>query len=278
MAQLPVEEWFYDIPIISRTYVSAVVATTLACQLGLVSPYHLFYSWPLVRRAGQYWRLVTTFLYFGGLSGDFLFHMFFLVRYCRMLEEGSFRGRRSDFLWMMILGSSSMLVLSSLFDTDKHVPFLSSSLTFMLTYLWCRRNPTVAINFLGLFTFNAPYLPWGLGLVVGHIYYYFEDVYPRMAGSHGHRPLSAPDVVKVLCGEGRAAFARDARLDDAADVDMELLADADLHDGHAADHAPPADDGDGDGDDGLDGVAPGGYRFGGPAPGAGGPDGLRQRR
>ncbi len=35
---------------------------------------------------------------------DFVFHMFFLVKYCKTLEEGSFRGRSSDFLWMLLLG------------------------------------------------------------------------------------------------------------------------------------------------------------------------------
>ena len=46
----------------------------------------------------------TTFLFFGLLSLDFLFHMYFLVRYCRLLEEGEFRGRTADFLVMVGFG------------------------------------------------------------------------------------------------------------------------------------------------------------------------------
>lgn len=38
---------------------------------------------------------------------DFVFHMFFLVKYCKALEEGSFRSRSSDFLWMLIFGAST---------------------------------------------------------------------------------------------------------------------------------------------------------------------------
>jgi Der1-like family len=34
-----------------------------------------------------------------------VFHMFFLVKYCKALEEGSFRSRSSDFLWMLIFGA-----------------------------------------------------------------------------------------------------------------------------------------------------------------------------
>jgi Derlin-2/3 len=34
------------------------------------------------------WRLLTNFFFFGSLGLDFVFHMFFLVKYCKSLEEG----------------------------------------------------------------------------------------------------------------------------------------------------------------------------------------------
>ena len=63
------------------------------------------------------------------------------------------------------------------------------------------------MSLLGLITFNAPFLPWTLlgfsilihnvipyadmlGFVVGHLYYYLEDVYPIMPG--GKRILATP--------------------------------------------------------------------------------------
>ena len=36
--------------------------------------------------------------------------MFFLIRYCKMLEEGSFRGRSGDFFYMLLLGATGMVV------------------------------------------------------------------------------------------------------------------------------------------------------------------------
>ena len=42
--------------------------------------------------------------------------------------------------------------------------FLGEALTTMIVYVWCRRNPNVRYNFFGLFTFQAPYLPWILVL------------------------------------------------------------------------------------------------------------------
>ena len=57
------------------------------------------------------------------------------------------------------------------------------------------------MNFLGLFPFTAPYLPWVLfgfsfllgnspvvdmmGIAAGHIYFYFDDVYPEVARIRG---------------------------------------------------------------------------------------------
>jgi hypothetical protein len=127
-----------------------------------------------------------------------------------MLEEGSFRGRTADFMWMLLLGAIGMTIVGPVV----HLMFLGSSLTFMMVYVWSRRNPDVRLNFLGVLNFNAPMLPWvlmifslllnnsfptndALGIVFGHIYYFLDDVYPYTSGS-GKRYLRAPLFVKQL--------------------------------------------------------------------------------
>jgi hypothetical protein len=42
------------------------------------------------------------------------------------------------------------------------------------------------------------YIPWAdlLGLVIGHLYYFLEDVYPRMPGSAGRRILKTPEFIR----------------------------------------------------------------------------------
>lgn len=42
-----------------------------------------------------------------GAGLDFVFHMFFLIKYSKSLEEGSFRGRSADFLWMLLIGEAA---------------------------------------------------------------------------------------------------------------------------------------------------------------------------
>ncbi len=171
----------------------------------------LYYSWALIREKCQWWRLLTNFFFFGAnLSIDFMFHIFFLVRYCSALEDGSFRGRAADFCYFIAIGAVQMLCVAPF--VGQH--FLGVSLTFMMVYLWGRRNPHSRINFLG-FTFTAPYLPWVmlgfsvllsgaagasadlLGICVGHVYYFLEDVYPQMIPSR-RRLLKTPRAFLCL--------------------------------------------------------------------------------
>jgi Derlin-2/3 len=133
-----------------------------------------------------------------------------MMHYSRMLEETSFRDRSADFVYMLLFGSA----LLCLIGPQAKLRFLSSALTFMMVYVWSRNNPHVRTSFLGLFTFNAPYLPiillifsfclnnslpvvGLLGIIVGHVYYFLEDIYPKITG---RRPLSTPRFLRILIG------------------------------------------------------------------------------
>lgn len=91
-------------------------------------------------------------------------------------------------------------------------------------YIWGRspENAHVRMGFLGLFPFSAPYLPWILllfsmfignpietdllGIVVGHVYYFLEFVYPHLARVRGWRRqklLVTPRFLHYLCGSRR---------------------------------------------------------------------------
>ncbi|KAJ3026224.1 UNVERIFIED_CONTAM: Derlin-2 [Siphonaria sp. JEL0065] len=140
----PLKEWYYELPIVTRSYITLVFIETLACQLDLIRPFQLHFSYDLVFKGHQYWRLLTSFLYFGGLSVDFIF-MFFLVQYSRTLEDGYFRGRTLDFAWMLLLSMAAIVTLT---------PILWS---------W----PTGDL----------------VGLMVGRTYFFFDDVWPSGGGT-----------------------------------------------------------------------------------------------
>ncbi|KAL3773334.1 hypothetical protein ACHAW5_010011 [Stephanodiscus triporus] len=207
--------WYLEIPVISRLYFTGAFLTTAGCALDIISPFSLYFNFDLIFHQGQIWRLITTYLFFGMFSIDFLFHMYFLVRYCRSLEEGDFRGRTAHFVMMIIFGVTFMTLVAPFVS----VHFLGSSLSFMMVYVWGRRNEDMRMSFLGVFTFNAPYLPWVMlafsmllghnvtidviGILVGHTYYFLEYVYPAVAEIRGwkcKKILEPPRILHWLCG------------------------------------------------------------------------------
>ncbi|TVY38175.1 Derlin, partial [Lachnellula subtilissima] len=201
-AGFPLETWFWEMPLCTRWWTTATVLTSALVQCQIVTPFQLFYSFRAVFFKNQYWRLLTTFVYFGPLSLDLVFHVFFLQRYSRLLEEASGRSP-AHFSWLLLYACTCLICLSPLVS----MPFLGHPLSSTLVYIWSRRNPDTRLSLMGLLVFTAPYLPWVLmgfslvvhgtipkdeimGVVIGHVYYFFSDVYPPL--HNGSRPFDPP--------------------------------------------------------------------------------------
>ncbi|KAF2457088.1 Der1-like family-domain-containing protein [Lineolata rhizophorae] len=216
-AHFPLEQWFYELPICTRTWTTATVLVSILVQCRFLTPFQLFYSYRAVFVKRQVWRLLTTFCYFGPLSLDLIFHVFFLQRYARLLEEEAGGlgaavpgaggqvawGGAARFSWLLAYAASALVALAPVFG----MPFLGSALSSTLVYIWARKNPETRLSIFGLLVFRAPFLPWVLivfslvmhgsvpkdelcGAAVGHVWYFFNDVYPSL--HDGHRPLDPP--------------------------------------------------------------------------------------
>jgi hypothetical protein len=75
---------------------------------------------------------------------------------------------------------------------------LGPSLVMMIIYLWSRKNPNVTMSFMFGLRFLSFYFPWVLigfnvlmgglplleifGVIVGHIYYFLDEIYPNTGG------------------------------------------------------------------------------------------------
>lgn len=134
-------------------------------------------------------------------------YAYLVARYSRMLEESFYAHRPAEYLWLIFFIGSTLIALASFKQTA--FPFLGPYLSNALVYIWARRNPDIQISFLGLFVFSAPYLPWAMmlfsavmkssgspkgeliGIFVGHVYFFLEDIYPSIA-KNGSRPLAPP--------------------------------------------------------------------------------------
>jgi len=76
--------------------------------------------------------------------------------------------------------------------------FLGIPMVSMLLYVWSRENPNAQINIYGLVQLRSFYLPWAmllldvifgsslmpglLGIMVGHLYYFFAVLHPLATG------------------------------------------------------------------------------------------------
>jgi len=180
---------------------------TLLVYTDAISPYSLFYS-PLFLKKFEIWRIFTSFLYFGKPTLDVFMHIVFLYRYSRMLEEGCIN--TSEYFWLVSIISFILFIISNIYG----IPTLGTSFSSTITYIWTKRNPRAIVQIFGFISFPAFYLPFILpgfmllsrrsisidhilGIVVGHIFYYFKDVYPRW----GRNILGTPCWVKKMFNE-----------------------------------------------------------------------------
>jgi Derlin-2/3 len=199
---------------------TACVVTSVLEFLGVIGIMDLYLNFSLVVGRFEVWRLATTFVYMGELGLPFVLKMYFAIRYSRLLEEGQYRGRTADFLMLYIFGTFSLLSLSAAchfyrFTSWKPPYFLGPALVNAILYVWAKRSPYINMNFMGMFDFQAVYLPWVilgleylldngsltfdiLGIAVGHLFHFFTDVYPR---TRGINLLPTPTFLKVLLGQ-----------------------------------------------------------------------------
>ncbi|CBI23509.3 unnamed protein product, partial [Vitis vinifera] len=63
-------------PIITRSYLTAAIVTTIGCSLDIISPYNLYLNPKLVVKQYEVWRLITNFLYFRKMGNLFALDLY----------------------------------------------------------------------------------------------------------------------------------------------------------------------------------------------------------
>lgn len=122
---------------------------------------------------------------------------------------------------MILFGAALMLIFAVYVNMFAKIKFLGHPLAFMMVYLWARspEQRHVRMNLIGVLPFNAPFLPWVLllfslflgnaieadflGIIVGHIYYFFDQVYPKVAAIRNwsiRKIVVTPTIIHFLCG------------------------------------------------------------------------------
>ncbi|KAI9159704.1 hypothetical protein LWI28_001111 [Acer negundo] len=150
-------EYYRSLPPVSKFYGVTCLMTTTAYYLQLYYPQDIALSYEDVIKRFQVWRLVTNFFFLGGFSFPFAIRLVIIAKYGVSLERGPFDKRTADFVWMLIFGAFSLLVLAVV--PLLWTPFMGSSLVFMFLYVWGREYPNVRINIYGVVSLKGFYLP-----------------------------------------------------------------------------------------------------------------------
>ncbi|RLN93771.1 hypothetical protein BBJ28_00008445, partial [Nothophytophthora sp. Chile5] len=155
-----------------------------------------------------------------------MFGIWSRTNYSSRLEEDPFPGGggpTADYAFMLLFGAAILwrADINLLYACGEQViaffmgiPFLGTSLIFMIVYVWSRRNPTAPVAIWGArwFRFDGLYLPWALiaftvlvggnpmmdvfGVIAGHLYYFLLEVLPA---TKGWNLLQTPAVLYVTC-------------------------------------------------------------------------------
>jgi len=240
MANTSPTELYMAIPPLTRVWLTAAVVATVGARFRAFQPQLLVFDPALVVGKFQAWRLLTNFAYFGPPSFNWVIQMLMLYRYSAALEDnpypsggGTHRGNLADYVFMLLLGGTLLLAAAVALG----VLTMASSLSFMVVYVWSKRNPTTEVT---MFMFRMPggYLPFALiawaiaigedpvmdliGLLAGHVFYFLVDALPNSTGAGGGvRWLRTPGFLYTALGlpptyapaayvAGAARAARDA--------------------------------------------------------------------
>ena len=203
--------FFQQSPKITKILTLSSILISLLTWFEIVSPLSLYLNYSLIFKKCQIWRIFTNFFYFGDFSLSLLFHMLIFFRNSKLLEKKIFKGSAPDYLYFILF----CMVFLLIFNPFARIIFLSESLSFAMTYYWGRKSKTTNVEFMGVFTFRAPYLPWFYlvisfllesdfkndfyGLIIGHLYFYLKEILPRLKSVNNIKILETPKFFKKLC-------------------------------------------------------------------------------
>ena len=205
------QEYWQSVPPITRALFLISFCLSVAVTLELVSPLRLYFNWRLISEQHQYWRLLTSLFYIGSLSPHTLLTVYIDIRYSYNLETGAFRNRPADFIMFFIFGYLNFLLAAYFFGLE----FMADCVSHMVLYLWARKIPNIDLNFFDVFVFRSCFLPYFyititalcgytpinqiIGCAVGHLYFFLDDVVPRIKETQDCRVIKAPEVLQTLC-------------------------------------------------------------------------------
>lgn len=185
-------------PVITSVILAVNVVFLVLVTIDVVHPLQLAYSSTLIFEQKQHWRLFSNFFFIGKIGVDSFFTLMWLHTTSREIEEEYFMGRPLDYLLTILTGMGMLLGLRFLGVVEE--PFMSVMFSNVLMYLFSRLGPNNFVDILAIFQIRVRLLPVAFAVLtiafnglsktkpllfshlVGHILWFFVDVFPRITG------------------------------------------------------------------------------------------------
>lgn len=191
--------FLWEIPPVTRLLLCLSVISVVLVSFGLVHPLQMIFSPTLAFQEKHYWRLVSTFFYFGPLNLSSIIELHWVYMVSSSIELQYFHRRRLDYCLTLFTGAGLLLFLRSTRAIE--TPYLSNQFSKALVYLFGRLLPHQEASIFGLLTVQVRYLPLvfllmsvmfgevGIGTevmadLVGHILWYLLEIFPRITKIH----------------------------------------------------------------------------------------------
>jgi len=199
-----IESMLKEVPPVTKLLCGSSLLIHFLCYIDVISQYDVFFNLGLIFSKGQFWRLYTNLFHFGDEGIFVFFQLMMLYRCSKRLEEHTFRNKTADYIYFLLVGIGLMTCYGAFAGFPTH----SRSFLTMLLYIWSRYNQNVVLLVFGFVPMKAPYITWFfvlfdiligksiaadiLGIVLGHAFYFFHDIYPRLPLSKGKQLLKTP--------------------------------------------------------------------------------------
>ncbi|EPY40704.1 Derlin-2/3 [Angomonas deanei] len=170
----------------------------ILATFSILTPVEMMFNHTLIFKGKQYWRLLTTFFYFGPLNVSSLFELHWVYVTSSTIESQYFFHRAKDYSLMLLTGAVLLVVARCYKVVD--IPFLSMMMETVLVYLLSRLLPDqriivffvqeIPMRLLPLIFCLMTLFSYGMhmfkiyftSLMVGHILWYLLEVFPRISG------------------------------------------------------------------------------------------------
>ncbi|EGR32571.1 hypothetical protein IMG5_077370 [Ichthyophthirius multifiliis] len=195
-----------DIPPLTRIMCFLSIILTLLTYIDLVNSYNLYFNFKLITQNYQH----LSFYYCKFFYYKLIQNQIKSYRFSRRLEEYSFRGNTIDYFYFVSFAS-----IFGLYN-------LSDSFLNMILYLWSRKNSNIMVHIFGIIPIQAPYITWFfvflqiifqdtiitdlIGILVGHIYYYLTEIYPKLPLSKDVNILQTPQYLYLKLKKKKKKF------------------------------------------------------------------------